>query len=660
MSWQTILSYLLLLHFLHTVLACESYCQSQCNNPTNYTSSSIFSSNLAQALHTIKNNSGHTGFNATTAGNLRQPVTAVGLCRGSLTPSECQSCIDDAVEGVRLACPDQARGQVWYSNCMVRYSAVDFLGEVNTSVLFTMTDETLAPDLESYIPSFMFLMDRLSSIGAASDERYAIGRTKLLHNNTLYGYFECTRDLSSEDCAKCFSSATVHMKISCVTLRVCWVLTPSCNVQVNMSPADHADWIFAPLLINTSALAPSPNSPDGGGRGSGKNDLKVMISIGAVVAFLLIVGLLLASRMAMKRGNVDRENAEDMMRREGIDTRPNLFNLDELVAATDNFSNSNLLGSGGFGIVYKGKMPNGENIAVKKLSPGSIQGLGVFFNEVRVLLNMQHRNLVRLLGYCVQAEERILVYEYLPNKSLDNFVFDKSKSALLDWPKRYNIILGVARGILYLHEDSSLKIIHRDIKASNILLDEQMNPKISDFGLAKLFSDEKTHFRTRQIAGTYGYMAPEYANRGVFSMKSDMFSFGVLILEIISGRKNYGLQFDEEQRQLLNFAWNLEVEGRLIELVDETMGSLPVDEVTRCMRIGLLCCQECIQDRPTVSSLLSMLSSNSVSTIPPAGRPGYHQESINYEAVPEESEVDAPRNIPEVNSITHSLLVEGR
>ncbi|GFY86778.1 hypothetical protein Acr_05g0004170 [Actinidia rufa] len=453
MSWQAILSYLLLLHFPQSVLACDSYCQRQCDDTTNYTSSSIFSSNLAQALHTIRNNSGLTGFNATTAGNLTQPVTAMGLCRGSLRPSECQSCIDAAVEGVRLACPDQARGQVWYAFCMVRYSAVDFLGEVNTSVLFRMTDATNAPDLESYIPSFVFLMDSLSSIGAASDERYAIGRTKLLHNNTLYGYFECTRDLSSEDCAKCFSSATVDMKLWCVMLRVCWVLTPSCNVQVTMFPAAHADWIFAPLLINTAALAPSPNSPGGGGsgsnsnggdsnnsgsgRGSGENDLKVMISIGALVAFLLIVGLLLASRMALKRGKVDRENAEDMMRREGIDTRPNLFDLDEL-------------------------------------------------------------------------------------------------------------------------------------------------------------------------------------------------------------------------------AWNLEVEGRIIELVDETMGSLPVDEVTRCMRIGLLCCQECIQDRPTVSSVLSMLSSNSVSTIPPAGRPGYHQESINYEAVPEESEVDAPRNIPEVNSITHSLLLEGR
>ncbi|PSR87823.1 Cysteine-rich receptor-like protein kinase [Actinidia chinensis var. chinensis] len=671
MSWQAILSYLLLLHFLHTVLACDSYCRYTCDYTTNYTSSSIFSSNLDQALHTIKNNTGLTGYNATIAGNLTQPVTAMGICRGGLGSSECQTCIASAVEGVRLTCPNQAGGQIWYDYCMVRYSSVDFLGEVNASVLFRMTDPTVAPDLESYVPIFEFLMENLSSIGAASDERYAIGRTKLLGNNTLYGYFECTRDLSSEECAKCFSSATVDMKLWCVTLQVCWVLTPNCNAQVTMSPASHVDWIFAPLLTNP-VLAPSPNSPggsgsnggngnsSGSGRGNGENDLKIMISIGAVVAFLLIVGLLLASRMAMKRGKVDRENVVDMMRREGIDTRPNLFDLDELVAATDNFSTSNLLGSGGFGIVYKGKMPDGENIAVKKLSPDSIQGLGVFFNEVRVLLNMQHRNLVRMLGYCVQGAERILVYEYLPNKSLDNFLFDKSKSALLDWPKRYNIILGIARGILYLHEDSSLKIIHRDIKASNILLDEQMNPKISDFGLAKLFSDEKTHCRTRQIAGTYGYMAPEYANRGVLSMKSDMFSFGVLILEIISGRKNYDLQFDEEQRQLLNFAWNLELEGRLIELVDETMGSLPVDEVARCMRIGLLCCQECIQDRPTVSSVLSMLSSNSASTIPPAGRPGYHQESINYEAVPEESEVDAHRNNHEVNSISHSFLVRGR
>ncbi|KAH9739329.1 Receptor-like serine-threonine protein kinase [Citrus sinensis] len=222
---------------------------------------------------------------------------------------------------------------------------------------------------------------------------------------------------------------------------------------------------------------------------------------GAVMTIIVVVLIVVLTRKGRSMRFVG-DDANALRNNQGVDMRSFLFDLDVLIAATDNFSTKNMLGRGGFGTVYKGRLQDGREIAVKKLATNSMQGKEEFENEVRVLLKMQHRNLVQLFGCCVQERERILVYEYLPNKSLDKFLFDKSKSAILDWPKRLNIIMGVARGLLYLHRDSVLRIIHRDIKASNILLDHQMNPKISDFGLAKLFHDEQSRHRTRQIAGT--------------------------------------------------------------------------------------------------------------------------------------------------------------
>ncbi|KAL5841859.1 hypothetical protein ACOSQ3_012462 [Xanthoceras sorbifolium] len=291
-----------------------------------------------------------------------------------------------------------------------------------------------------------------------------------------------------------------------------------------------------------------------------------------------------------------------------------LFQLSSVLAATNHFSSANKLGQGGFGPVYKGQLPNGQEIAVKRLSKSSGQGILEFKNEVLLIAKLQHRNLVRLLGYCIENDEKILIYEFMPNKSLDYFIFgDQSRKLLLDWKTRFDIILGIARGILYLHQDSRLRIIHRDLKASNILLDGEMKPKISDFGTARICGEEETGANTKRVVGTYGYMSPEYAFDGLFSIKSDVFSFGVIVLEIVSGKKNRGFFHDDPYSNLIQYTWELWRDGKTMEIVDSCLAdSFPSNEVLRCIQVGLLCVQDNAKDRPSMSTVVFMLSNETI------------------------------------------------
>ncbi|XLT14873.1 hypothetical protein HN51_060563, partial [Arachis hypogaea] len=291
--------------------------------------------------------------------------------------------------------------------------------------------------------------------------------------------------------------------------------------------------------------------------------------------------------------------------------------------STNNFSNSCKLGEGGFGPVYKGSLQDGTEVAIKRLSKTSGQGLYEFKNEVIFIAKLQHRNLVRLLGCCVEQNEKLLIYEYMSNSSLALHLFDVEKRKHLSWKVRMNIIKGIARGLLYLHEDSRLKVIHRDMKASNVLLDQDMNPKISDFGLARAFEKGQDEENTGRVMGTYGYMAPEYAMEGLYSIKSDVFSFGVLLLEIICGKKSSGFYFSEHGQSLLIYSWKLWCKGECLELVDPILeDKYPRNEVKRYIHIGLLCVQADAVDRPTMSTIVVMLANETMS-LPNPNHPAF-------------------------------------
>ncbi|XP_034678682.1 receptor-like serine/threonine-protein kinase SD1-8 [Vitis riparia] len=327
-----------------------------------------------------------------------------------------------------------------------------------------------------------------------------------------------------------------------------------------------------------------------------------------------------------------------------------MFSFASVSASTNNFSIENKLGEGGFGSVYKGKSQRGYEVAVKRLSKRSKQGWEELKNEAMLIAKLQHKNLVKVLGYCIERDEKILIYEYMSNKSLDFFLFDPTKYGILNWKTRVHIIEGVAQGLLYLHQYSRLRIIHRDLKASNILLDKDMNPKISDFGMARIFGGNESKV-TNHIVGTYGYMSPEYALEGLFSTKSDVFSFGVLLLEILSGKKNTGF-YQTDYLNLLGYAWDLWKDSRGQELMDPGLEeTLPTHILLRYINVGLLCVQESADDRPTMSDVVSMLGNESV-RLPSPKQPAFSNLRSGVEP-------HISQNRPEVcslNGVTLSVM----
>ncbi|KAL0285075.1 UNVERIFIED_CONTAM: Receptor-like serine/threonine-protein kinase SD1-7 [Sesamum radiatum] len=304
-------------------------------------------------------------------------------------------------------------------------------------------------------------------------------------------------------------------------------------------------------------------------------------------------------------------------------TNLQVFSLAQIAAATDNFSCENKLGEGGFGPVYKGELDNGLQIAIKRLSKGSTQGTEELKNELALTTRLQHVNLVKVLGICTEREEQMLVYEYMPNRSLDMYLFDPVKRLSLDWQKRVQIIDGVTQGLLYLQEYSQVTIIHRDLKAGNILLDKEMKPKISDFGIARIFQKDENAASTRRIIGTYGYVPPEYVKGGIYSRKYDVYSFGVLLLQIISGKKTSCLYGLHKNINLLQHAYELWKNDNSMDFMDQSLDDTnSTCKMKTCMRVALLCVQERWEDRPSMLEVSSMLK-NETDSVPVPNMPAF-------------------------------------
>ncbi|BFG27555.1 hypothetical protein CerSpe_138290 [Prunus speciosa] len=593
------------------------YCW-KCSDTGTYTAGDKYQENLKSLLSSFSNTQNNSGFYSSSRGQDSNKVNAIALCRGDLSQDSCQACLNISTDMLLQNCSTQKEAIIWAERCMVRYSYNLIFGIEQTDPLKHLPSPNSAKNPQQFelvlTPLLGILSDRAAS--GNSLKKFAAGHATVPGGETIYALAQCTPDMDKQNCSRCLNQSVTEIPTCCGGMNGGRVLKPSCNLRYENNSFFLST---AGSLVDISAPVPPAPAPEEAKKKSNTKQTVIIIVVVLVVFVTIFSSICFFFRVRKRRVKLEQdENSEDVSLMESLQ-----YDFETIRSATDDFSDANKLGQGGFGAVYKGTLLNGQPIAVKRLSKNSEQGDREFKNEVMLLAQLQHRNLVRLLGFCLKTDERLLIYEYVPNKSLDHFIFDPNNHEHLDWETRYKIIGGIARGILYLHEDSRVRIIHRDLKASNILLDEDMNPKIADFGLAKLFVIDQTQGDTKTVRGTYGYMAPEYVIHGRFSVKTDVFSFGVLVLEIVSGKKIGSFQYGENEENLLTYAWRNWREDTIQNIIDPVLTTSSQIETMRCIHIGLLCVQENVVDRPTVASVVSMLNSQSV-VLPVPSQPAFY------------------------------------
>ncbi|CAM8985924.1 unnamed protein product [Rhodiola kirilowii] len=610
---------LLLLLLLGTASAQqELYLSHKCSTSGNYTGNGTYRTNLNAALTALSSNTDVAfGYYNLSVGQNGDKVTIRALCRGDISLTACRNCLNFSTSEILQLCPTQKEAIVWYNLCMLQYSnrSISGYSKYPNFVINGTQNYTTVPLFSEQLSSLLNTL-RDEAASGNSTRKFAVGYTNGVNFIRTYALVQCIPDLSKLECTQCldylFSFISTFVAGSTAGRAYC----PSCNFRYQLRQF----YEIAPngsLLVLPPPQPPAPATPSAypvaPPRGQdGKTIRNIVIIVASAVCFVVLVLCILVLIRLRMRKKLQPEKPENV--REIKSENPLELDFETIRLATDSFSDENKLGRGGFGAVYKGMFADGQEIAVKRLAADSGQGDTEFKNEVMLVAKLHHTNLVKLIGFCLEGHERLLVYEFMPNGSLDHFLFDSFKRTYLHWERRYAIIQGIAKGLVYLHEDSRLGIIHRDLKASNILLDEEMNPKIADFGMARLmFGVDQKDGVTRRVVGTHGYMAPEYAIRGQFSAKSDVYSFGILLMELVTGQKKSSFCIAGVAENLLNSAWESWTNERVADITDQMISSGPINEITRCLHIGLLCVQESPTARPTMASVVQMLNDSSLS-----------------------------------------------
>ncbi|CAL9015225.1 unnamed protein product [Prunus brigantina] len=471
------------------------YCW-KCSDTGTYTARDKYQENLNILLYSLSSNTQiNSGFYNSSRGQDPNKINAIALCRGDLPLESCQDCLYKSTYILLDNCPTHKEAIIWAERCMVRYSNKLIFGIEQTDPLKHLPSPNYPRNPKQFEPVLTHLLGNLSDTAASRNslKKFAAGHAIVPGGEPIYALAQCTPDIDKLNCRSCLQQSVKEIRTCCGETNGGRVLKPSCNLRYE----NNVKSCFYAPTADSFVDIPAPEE------GIRFSPSKIIVT--SIVAFIAVSVMLVAFYCFARRRSV-RDKYRNSTAPIGNDTNSVeslQFDLGTIETATSKFSDNNKLGEGGFGVVFKGTLANGHEIAVKRLSKSSKQGVQEFKNEVALVAKLQHRNLVRLLGFCLEGEEAILVYEYVPNKSLDYFLFESKKREQLDWSSRCMIIEGIARGILYLHEDSRLRVIHRDLKASNILLDGKMNPKISDFGMARMFGiEDQTQGNTKRIVGT--------------------------------------------------------------------------------------------------------------------------------------------------------------
>ncbi|KAL2922965.1 Cysteine-rich receptor-like protein kinase 25 [Bienertia sinuspersici] len=585
---------LIILLMISKSTSSRRYLAQYCSNDTMFANNSQYQANLNTLFHYLSSNATnnpngyHQELVFSDANTMSDTIYGHFLCRGDQSTSSCHDYVTTATttDLPKTYYPNRKDAIIWYNECLVRYSNNSFFGRMDEfPAMMYWNANSIYNNETRFMELMKNMMNIVIAVRAASGGSRKKSATDYVNNTaiqTIYKLGQCTPDLTPNDCNTCLVDADENL-VRCV-------------VRYEVYPFFDLSSLPPPTPPPPPSQPPSPTADSSSSSEHGSNKVALAIRITIPKVALIALAAVGLTFLCCKRRRTHKKTENES--EESISLVSLLFRFDTVRVATDNFSDANKLGRGGFGTVYKGTLANGQKIAVKRLAMDSGQGDGEFKTEVLLVAKLQHRNLIKLLGFCLKEKERLLIYEFVANTSLDNFLFDVSKRTNLNWETCHKITVSIARGILYLHEDSRLRIIHRDLNASNVLLDADMNPKIADFGLARLFGVDQTQGDTDRIVGTYGYMAPEYAMQGFFSVKSDVFSFGIL-----GG-------------------------GTALDIVDPTLSTRSRIEIIRSIHMGLLCVQESMEDRPTMSSVLLMLSSQSLA-LPAPSPPAFFTQTAS-------------------------------